>query len=382
MAKEISFILGAGFSVAANFPTAKLLGEKLMKSESEPIAFYNEKLVVGTNGKKPEIGFNAPYEEAFHYGVRLMAFYMKTHTDFQYEDFYDYLTDLCHKAEKRESIDIEVPDMLPKQYVTGDKMMDIHTHTRYFIHVYEELISYFLDMKKDVDLRPYAKFADFLRRALLEGCKINIYTLNHDVLLEKIIDSFGLQSVFTDGFSAVGSPYYTIAKDEKILLERFTNQYDKPICLHKLHGSVNYHMFSEEVDAAYFKNSCFVKEPTDIDDWKLYVEDKGTSLRKGLFGYNSEFLSGTNTKVTRYHSSIYYQPQFANFVSDLQKTEELIVIGYGYGDTEINSIVRANISPDARCTNLDPYLRSEAEKIARSIMPNYQLLRIGVDQIK
>ena len=127
MDNSVTFILGAGFSVPAGFPTAKKLGEQIINSGNMPIAFRNGKLCFRNDGTKPDFGFNDPTEEAFQFGLRLINYYNSKYSSFQYEDFYDYLMQLHLCAgDNKETIDSNIIKLLSISYSTNNERSNLY----------------------------------------------------------------------------------------------------------------------------------------------------------------------------------------------------------------------------------------------------------------
>lgn len=316
-----------------------------------------------------------------------------THDVFDYEEFFDYFNDIHTRAEKKvQELELQnlYPLLPPQGYYEREKKeykpgLQLYQQTYQLNHIYQELIDYLLILPNDINFAPYKPLANYIKELVSQGNIVNLYSLNHDVLIEKIIEHFYMEAYFCDGFTAAGTAYYGDVSGTKQPLEYFANQYDKPIRLHKLHGSTSYYAFYKEIDAGSYKVSNIVKRPWGLDEFKLeYGEGvnivQGRTSR-GKMSMEADFLTGATTKVHRYESPIYYKPQFDNFKADLAKTDHLTVIGYGFKDTRVNEMVLEQINKKARCIVVDPFIDGKAEVVANKILPHLEIMKQEISEV-
>lgn len=139
-------------------------------------------------------------------------------------------------------------------------------------------------------------------------------TLNHDTLVEQILDSNGIR--YVDGF---GQPDGDVRWGDDAVYENSSIH----VRLFKLHGSVNWHTFLHE---GLFKIAIFLGSDLGAAHdgaGKLLAASRGPS-----------FLSGINKSVS-YNRGIYADIHF-RFQEQLRKSNRMIMSGYGWGDTAIN----------------------------------------------
>ena len=210
--------------------------------------------------------------------------------------------------------------------------------------------------------------------------------LEYKDIIYYIIHNFHQDNLFCDGFTNINTPYYGLINEEYSQLEYFANQYDKPIRLHKLHGSTSYYAFYKEVETASFDASNMIKRPYGLNDFDLYYKDGNDTILgkkvRGMLSMGADFLTGTTAKIRRYESPIYYKPQFENFEKDLTVTNSLIVIGYGFKDARINEIVRQKLNASAQCTVIDPFMSVNAKSTAEEILPNLQIVTKKIEEME
>ncbi|MDZ7846964.1 MAG: SIR2 family protein [Owenweeksia sp.] len=126
-------------------------------------------------------------------------------------------------------------------------------------------------------------------------------------------------------------------KNYKVRLKRFTNEYDKPIRLYKLHGSVDTYIANvahPNVDMTRIKRDWGVGEIQ-----KEIIDEEGKHKYTSLFqNTHPDMLSGASSKAIWYKQP-YYKELQEYFKENLEKSELLLVIGYGFSDDGINHII-------------------------------------------
>ena len=149
--------------------------------------------------------------------------------------------------------------------------------------------------------------------------EIDIFTLNHDLLVEKQLESKNV--AYVDGF---GEP-----DGDALLFNGSWDQDGSSVRLFKLHGSVDWHQFrfkSRGVDR-YAK---LRKEP-----YPYYSRDAdGDPFRPSEIG--PSFLTGTTVKEQAYGYGLYGE-LFEQLRHRLRKHDTLVFSGYGWGDKGINT---------------------------------------------
>ena len=142
--KQISFILGAGFSVPEKYPTRKALNEKLVKIKEHEI-FFDTSLTVGfLKGRDdPNSWSNEIYKKFIQ---QFLKFYYDEFNVFDYEDFYDYYQSLLNNFQKSESFNKFILRFLTE----NEKEKGTHTSTdllAYFNIAFNQLLHEALGIK-------------------------------------------------------------------------------------------------------------------------------------------------------------------------------------------------------------------------------------------
>ena len=145
---------------------------------------------------------------------------------------------------------------------------------------------------------------------------INVFTTNHDTLLEQLLQNLLLD--YTDGF---GKGVNNARWYDPILLDNAS----AGIILVKLHGSVNWQYFPD------VKRIGIVNNPDNRvkdDNGKIIDPGPGSPL----------FLIGTFNKMLGYSNGI-YADMFTHFNKEMRYANRLIISGYGFGDKGINTVL-------------------------------------------
>lgn len=144
--------------------------------------------------------------------------------------------------------------------------------------------------------------------------QLNILTLNHDTLVEQFLALHGVP--FVDGFGeADGDVRWS---DDRV--------YDAPnahVRILKLHGSVNWYSFRRSDSQTAILLGSNLADAKDASGKQLTPVFRRPS-----------FLSGID-KATAYHRGIYADIHF-RFYELLRSCDQMVMSGYGWGDTAIN----------------------------------------------
>ena len=105
MSNSISLLIGAGFSAPMGYPVGKTLNNLLLQSRNENIGFdTGGSLVTNRDGTKPDFGYKTSYDIDFEFCCDLMDYFTNTNKGFDYEMFYDYISDSVYHDDKVDSI--------------------------------------------------------------------------------------------------------------------------------------------------------------------------------------------------------------------------------------------------------------------------------------
>ena len=147
---------------------------------------------------------------------------------------------------------------------------------------------------------------DLFTSAVKEFRKLDIFSLNHDLLIEKQLESHGIE--YKDGFGKEDG-------DRKL----FDRSWDQPcsgVRLFKLHGSVDWDLVELE-------------EGVD-----KYIYAKHQEPPRYPLSVVPKFLTGKNKQIA--YSSGLYGELIGQFRRRIRKHDTLFCSGYGWSDTGIN----------------------------------------------
>lgn len=181
----------------------------------------------------------------------------------------------------------------------------------------KEIIVRKLSISDQTNLEDIEKYIDILSKN--DDYNYDIFTLNHDILLETILLKLSLKEILLNtGFGMNNS--FSI-KNFKDFPERFN--------IFKLHGSINWNRSKDNSGNDY------------IFEVKLF-EDRIKS-----YDPSNKILIGTFNKFEAYSYGIFYD-LFLEFRKSLSSTNLLFVCGYGFHDEGVNSIILEWMSKDRK----------------------------------
>lgn len=150
---------------------------------------------------------------------------------------------------------------------------------------------------------------------------IEIFTLNHDLLIERILQNAGI--AFSSGFAPISRDLLCWDR------QKFARSRRK-IRLLKLHGSVDWYTvrFSPSGTA-----HVSVATNGDIEQARGPEQEVARLLNGG-----PEMLIGTFNKMLEYTMGI-YADLFCAFRTALRRMDRLVVSGYSFGDKGVNASI-------------------------------------------
>jgi len=345
--KNISFLIGSGFSVPEGFPTTSQINEKLKSIDASNICIHTSGDVWFLNGSTdPNADWMRVEERKFI--QEFLEYYnqniLKSDEEFHYETFYDYYREFLSNDKYPEDLSSFLKNFLGKYNIRTDQ----HYLLIKFNLTFNQLIGNLLTKAFDRChlCKPYhPNYNAFLSliEILANNYIVNLHSLNHDLYIEYLSYSDSIQTKLDDGFEELNSPYYgkLYAPYERYMvrLKRFTNKFIQPFRLFKLHGSIDYYWFKDK------EGMQLIKTKRGIGKTDVYKEVKHNDTFKydnNPLDYYPDFLSGTTFKIRQYSKGDYFPLIFEHFERNLKSSNCLIVIGYGFGDKEINNYIKTH----------------------------------------
>jgi hypothetical protein len=193
-------------------------------------------------------------------------------------------------------------------------------------HLAEETANYIADVLAADLSRPVDSTAsfDFIRDACActNLASINIFTLNHDIILEHVLRTNAV--TFVDGF---GEPVHGVRYWNPNLFEESLAK----VNLFKLHGSLNWYRLRPDKGHWHDEE---VGIPLDGDYYHATARDG--KQRMWPPDGRPLLLIGTFNKMFEYTGDLFLD-LFGAFRRRLRECNQLVICGYGFGDKGINS---------------------------------------------
>ena len=337
--KHIAFLLGAGFSVPSGLPTANVLNSfiiseiynRIRNSFKEGVAESNymlqsyilEKVLIDCD----ECGdFN--YEQYYEF----LEFEKKEILDadkllsFIERGMYGYFWKCSKEKDTRgKERSIKITDMsnsiINKCKKYSDAVEGVEQWYQYFIA--RNLAGNSKKGKLEKINPYYQKFVDIISDYVNRGYIIDIYTLNHDLLLESLLSFIDFKDKVCNGFG--GEINQICGKEYKMFNIKYLN---KDIRIYKLHGSIDIYELSNE-----FSNKQYIQMLDGYSEGNAFFMDVNNTV-----SVLPLFLTGKTSKIKKYEKEP-YKSMLNEFKNHISEAEKLIVIGYSGNDEGINDIL-------------------------------------------
>ena len=341
---NITFLFGAGVSIPSNILKTSSITNLILEGKNVVRGNAENYYIDDPNRSRETIYAEAPQRVQVFLKIlknQLAEYYQNKNRSINYEDIYnllDFIFRNYRSTEGNPSLKYLMKELEPeikKLLISLDEDLDIKfelndllKETKIYI---KDLVTIILSQKVESFLG-----LNFLRNYIKENpsSQINLFTLNHDTILEQFFESERIE--FNDGFEKSGSDYHFWNPN---LFEQ-----NSLINLFKIHGSVNWHYYDETswVDRRICKVSqkMFWREP-----------------RKSIL------LIGTDNKLSEYIRGMFLELYY-RFYKNLNFTETLIVVGYSFGDYGINEkLFDWVLQGNNRMIIIDPLVEDLKEKI-------------------
>lgn len=322
MKTSVMFLLGSGVSIPGGFPSSTaiteqvLVGNGIFRHTDGRFYFSNN---IGVLEENPIENFLSKVISVIQLIQQLMDNYQKREP-LNYEIIYYIVQQLS----AFESGDLLNMALFPFIRQVKAEMQQILIDTDEMIDVFDEAEKYIRHTvwrKLSIDPNKHQHLI-FLSDAFKDETLslVNVATLNHDLLIESHLTENSID--FHDGFGTPvnGVRYWeSYLKAEKNLL--------------KIHGSINWFNFMPD-NGNWFDERIGIALDGDIDHAK--------SIQGRLMRSTPEkeplILVGTFNKIYEYTESI-FNDVYCQFRSLLNKSRNLVISGYGFGDKGVNTAI-------------------------------------------
>lgn len=190
--------------------------------------------------------------------------------------------------------------------------------------------------------------------------KVNLFTTNIDLFLEKSLEETGLE--FNDGFTGRYNPIFNLSNFQKSYIkttQHYDNASEIPVFnLFKVHGSISWRLKNDQIflsdlenikniaeELKKIKSDNFLKISTKSSTAELVEESK--KIKLSLSEYKQfldlyQNLQIVNPNKEKFHNTILnlnYYELLRIFANELEKENSvLFVLGFSYSDEHIREI--------------------------------------------
>ncbi|QQS51064.1 MAG: SIR2 family protein [Bacteroidota bacterium] len=315
--KKISILFGSGVSLYSDLPNVGKITDTILNADN-----------VARNGDMNYYLYKNPETCNYSASIQLLLDYLKdiiekyhTHAEIRYGFNYEELYYLLYQISESESKEYENPALYPliQKILTdfSDELGLFDNDLTRYMNEAKRYIHYIIYQLLQLSNGNVSQF-DIISKLLDKTPDIDVYTLNHDILLETYFAQSNLD--FNFGFEKSDK----ISFFNKSLLAK-----TEGLNLFKLHGSIDWFIFQDKNGS-----SNLYKVPLDYDAQidRYYTLDERLHFTDGL----PYFLIGTFNKMLNYLSG-YYEIVFDTFKNRILNTDKIIISGYGFCDKGINT---------------------------------------------
>lgn len=367
MSDKIAFLLGSGISRPACFPSMDDITKKILSGEGiirDELGIYNFWKSINTGFPNEYVPGVVTFLKRLKYEIDLY-YIIETKRLTNYEDIY-YVASQILDSEKsnydnpvvKPFIDKIMPEI--KNLMKGNEL-EIRKEWQ-LVELAKESTNYIQDIvwrmlnKEPEQLGHLNIIKEFCIDDKFSG--IDIFTLNHDTLLEQCLSQskdIKLDDL-NDGFNLHQD---NIRRWDPALF----NSQSHRIRLIKLHGSINWFRYYPDGGGWIIgipSKLDFCNKEESNDDFKLQINHRPI------------FLVGTFNKMLNYIEGI-YSDLFFQFYNSLKSIDNLIIIGYGFGDKGINTkiIEWMYSNSDNKLFIIEPKLKELKSKARGAITNNW-----------
>ena len=365
---KIAFLLGSGVSIPAGMPTTDEITERVLSgggifSSGETFTKHKSTYIKEENVSQ--------IVKLLHKLKTEIEEYYKKHKfklDTNYEDLY-YMTRQIYDSQAGEYDNPAVQPLVDKILPDIKSLLEkTNTRSEWTLSKLAEAAMKYIEYVVFHLINTEPKPLDYLS-CIKEACedkdfsKVDIFTLNHDTVLEKCLKKQnGIQ--FTDGF------FKPEREEHRYWKPSLFNSRSFKVRIFKLHGSINWFRFRLEDAIDWSGESIAI--PSGMINY-LITDAKGRILR--ALDKRPLLLVGTYNKMLEYNSGIYRELHY-QFYRSLSNVKQLVICGYGLGDRGINTQVVDWLysSNNRRIIVVDPRPETLENKYLSSISNKWDIL--------
>lgn len=363
MTDSLNIIIGAGFSFPAGLPLGNDVKNKFDRSLKGKLMRMSSSEWFWTEGKEEAMVHNGRLNtDGLEYEFvmeELIKEYKNVRGGFKdYEDFYQYVRDNTYVKGWYEKILASAK----KRFYAETQCKEDSEYSGYAFRSPErtrpqEIINYLIadllncDKTDDELVASYKRFLDYISKYK----SVYIFSLNHDQIFERLFRKTGI--AYRDGFNVNGTEIYYDSKP----LPSFKNDFsEEGINLVKLHGSIDMYIFehgkqegatlTRDGEYTYFKPGGYHEKHHPV---KVNPDTK-EPVQTMNFDVIPKFITGKNKKAF-IQQDYMYSKMYKLYKKRIASMEDLLIIGYSYGDDHINEeLVKFTESASPSIINLNP----------------------------
>jgi hypothetical protein len=329
--ERITFLLGAGISIPAGMPPTNDITEQILSGDG--VAYNSDGTYYPNGGNNADPYYIAPIRLITRFLTKIKeeinSYYSKDQNcQTNYEELF-YFCSQVYDSETGEYENLALKPFTEKliefyNQVIQNPFDEINREWD-FHRLLGESLNYISDVVWRLLIHSPTRInhldciVDVYKDSNIK--KLDIFTLNHDTVIEQVLLSKGIS--LNLGFS---KPLEGVRYWNTSILEEESCK----IRLIKLHGSINWFRFQSNSIAQGIEA---IGIPANWDIW--HVKTPTGELQHALGG-RPEFLAGTFNKILQYSTGI-YADLHSLFRKLLRKSELLVISGYSFHDKGINS---------------------------------------------
>lgn len=354
--KEISLLIGSGFSVPAEISTTKEINKTVANTKKDQF-YYSTDRSAGFLFGKAYVNNRHEHVEERKFVEEFISFYNReiigNKNLFNYEKFYDFFMEVYGNNNISSKLEAFLKEFNDRNNTGPDRSPESYLDD--FNIVYPQIIKSMV--RKDFSklrLTPtpsgfypansdYGNFLNLIMH-LADKHLIHIHSLNHDLLMESFNETNAFGGNMDDGFTTSGSQVYglldkpdpNLSPDRyHVRLPYFADHYNSGFRLYKLHGSIDRYRMRYGNEENIIKVLKWIS-PSGIlyeenrEDGPEYIGSENPNLSTV-----PDFLTGAEYKITKSEDS-FYSRMFEHLDQNLTNSGTLIVIGYSFGDAAVN----------------------------------------------
>lgn len=317
---KVAYLLGSGLSIPFCLPGVPELTELILNSDRYAslntdqcfhVDLPPQRFIIPCEHNIPE---TIAAEFIRFVQVILLRDTMEKRTNYpNYEDIADFIMQFqLSIAQQYENPALGLSYLKEIENFATQRNKNLSRLLEYSIRLMDCILSYFLNHNHSVLLREMKLIQNVIPDVLL-GSRINIFSLNHDMIME---DYFMTRDIkYDDGFYPDHNGVYYFN------FKRFWNS-NEIVRMVKLHGSID----------RYYHNKSMIRAP----DPRNINEPRSNKFADNFI---PSILSGKIVKMLDYSKPIHAELNAYFRIKLATEISKLVVVGYGFGDKGINNTI-------------------------------------------